>query len=94
MKRIAFYICLAALLFGLLPVFSVIIASVIANITGCDLDEGSIHACMVMGADLGPTLYTMFVLGWLGLLTLPIAALGALGLLILGIISLFQKLRR
>jgi hypothetical protein len=94
MKRIAFFICLAALLIGLLPVFSVIIASVIASITGCDLDEGSIHACMALGADIGPTLYTMFVLGWLGLITLPIAALGALGLLILGIIALIQKLRR
>ena len=94
MKRIAFFICLAALLFGLLPVFSVITASVIANIIGCDLDEGSIHACMALGADIGPTLYTMFVLGWLGLLTLPIAALGALGLLILGLISLIQQLRR
>ncbi len=93
MKRIFFFIFLAALLIGLLPVFSVIIASALASITGCDLDEGSIHACVVMGADLGPTLYTMFVLGWLGLMSLPIAALGLLGLLILGLISLIQKLR-
>jgi len=94
MKRIAFYLCFAALLIGLAPVISALSAGLIANAFGCDLDEGSTHACMALGADIGPTLYTMFVLGWLGLITLPIAALGALGLLILGLISLIQKLRR
>ena len=81
MKRIALSVCLAALLIGLAPLISALSAGLIANAFGCDLDEGSIHACMALGADIGPTLYTMFVLGWLGLL-------------ILGIISLIQKLRR
>ena len=94
MKRIALYICLAALLIGLAPLISALSAGLIANTFGCDLDEGSIHACMALGADIGPTLSTMFVLGWLGLLTLPIAALGALGLLILGLIAIIQKLLR
>lgn len=94
MKRIALYLCLAALLIGLAPIISALSSGMIAAALNCDLDEGSIHACIALGADIGPTLYTMFVLGWLGLMTLPIAALGLLGLGILGLISLIQKLRR
>lgn len=94
MKSIFFYIFIAALVIGLLPIFSVLIASFAANAFGCDLNEGSIHACVVMGADIGGTLYTMFVMGWLGLISLPIAAFGVLGLLILGLISAIKNLRR
>jgi hypothetical protein len=93
MKRFFFYIFLAAVVIGLIPIFTVLAATLIAGIAGCDVNEGSANTCMVLGADIGSTLYTMFVMGWLGLISLPIAALGALGLLILGLISLIQKLR-
>ena len=57
--------------FALTPVGSVIIAGVVANANGCSLDEGSPHPCVIAGHDYGQTLYTMGVLGWLMLLTLP-----------------------
>ena len=94
MKRFFFYIFLAAVVIGLIPIFAVLAATLIAGIAGCDVNEGSANTCILLGADIGGTLYTMFVMGWLGLISLPIAALGAVGLLILGLISLIQKLRR
>ena|ERR1017187_4597701 len=63
---------------ALAPVGSVILSSWIANAHGCQLDEGGTHPCVIGGTDYGTTLNTMFVLGWLMLLTLPVGALGAL----------------
>ena len=59
-------------LFAFAPIISVIAASLIAEANGCGLDEGSIHPCLVAGSDLGSTLYTLFVLGWFALATLPL----------------------
>jgi hypothetical protein len=64
-------------LFALAPVISVILAGWIAETNGCVLHEGDINPCMVAGSDLGPTLYTLFVLGWFALATLPLGG-GAL----------------
>jgi hypothetical protein len=54
------------------PLVSVAIAGSIANANGCQLDEGSVHPCLVNGKDMGETLYTMGVLGWLMLATIPL----------------------
>ena len=48
------------------------LAGTIADRYGCDLDEGSVHPCVVNGNDIGETLYTMGVLGWLALGTIPL----------------------
>jgi len=58
--------------FALLPVASVATAGWIAEASGCMLDEGSIHPCIINGVDWGPDLYTFGVLGWLMLATLPL----------------------
>lgn len=55
-----------------LPLFSVAIAGGIANANGCELDEGSVHPCVVAGTDMGETLYAMGVMGWLMLATIPV----------------------
>ncbi|WP_196260330.1 hypothetical protein [Pelagibacterium limicola] len=60
----------------LLPVISVIIASIIAETNGCRLDEAGSYPCVVMGRDLGSLLAVMFVLGWFALATLPLGATG------------------
>ena len=57
------------------PIISVTIAGVVANSHGCRLDEGSVHPCVIGGHDYGETLYTLGVLGWLMLVTLPAGAL-------------------
>ncbi|MFL6198747.1 MAG: hypothetical protein ACJ76J_06205 [Thermoanaerobaculia bacterium] len=72
MKRRTILIVYGIIVFWmLLPMISVFAASAIADASGCSLDEGGVHQCMVLGKDIGETLYTMFVLGWLFFLTVP-----------------------
>jgi len=47
------------------------LCAAIANAYGCKVDEGSIHPCIINGQDHGQLLYTLGVLGWLMLVTLP-----------------------
>jgi len=54
----------------LIPVALPIIAGLTANLLACDLDEGSIHPCLIGSADIGKTLY-----GWFAIGTLPLAAI-------------------
>jgi len=62
-------------LVALAPIGSVVACSVIANSHGCHVDEGSVHPCMIHGKDYGQLLYTLGVLGWLMLVTIPAGAL-------------------
>jgi hypothetical protein len=67
------------ILVALAPIASVAACGWIANTHGCKVDEGSVHPCMINGKDYGHMLYTLGVMGWLMLVTLPGGAL-ALGL--------------
>ena len=58
-------------LFAFAPVGSVVACGVIANAHGCRVDEGSVHPCVINGKDYGQLLYTLGVMGWFMLLTLP-----------------------
>jgi hypothetical protein len=69
-------IVIIILLIAFLPLISVAIAGSIAQANGCQLDEGSVHPCVVNGTDMGETLYAMGVMGWLMLATIPLG-LGA-----------------
>lgn len=62
-------------LVALAPIVSVVACSIIANAAGCHVDEGSIHPCVINGRDYGELLYTMGVMGWFMLITLPVGAL-------------------
>jgi hypothetical protein len=59
---------------ALAPIGSVIACGVIANAHGCRVDEGSVHPCIINGKDYGQTLYTLGVMGWFMLVTLPAGA--------------------
>jgi hypothetical protein len=59
----------------LAPIGSVVAAGWFASQHGCRVDEGSVHPCVVDGKDYGQTLYTLGVMGWLMLLTLPAGGL-------------------
>jgi len=74
------------ILLGAAPVISVVIASGIASSLGCKLDEGDPHPCPFHGVDLGDTLYSMFVAGWFGLVTVPLGAIALVILLVAWII--------
>ena len=60
---------------ALAPIGSVVLCGLIANSFGCRVDEGSVHPCIINGKDYGHTLYTLGVMGWLMLLTLPLGAI-------------------
>jgi hypothetical protein len=57
--------------FAFAPIGSVLVCGAIANAYGCKVDEGSVHPCIIKGQDYGHLLYTLGVLGWLMLVTLP-----------------------
>ncbi|WP_259675340.1 hypothetical protein [Burkholderia pseudomallei] len=61
------------------PFIPVIIAGVVASANGCRLDEAGAYPCVMLGHDFGVLLATMGMLGWAGLVTIPIA----MGLLVL-----------
>lgn len=92
MRRMLLYLLLILAL-ALSPVLSVMTASAIASLAGCRLDEGSVHPCMVAGFDMGETLYTLFVLGWLGLVTLPLGAVALLGWILKAVIFYISSVR-
>lgn len=54
------------------PIISVMVAGSIASWNGCELHEGFRNPCIVNGTDIGDTLYTMGVLGWLMIATIPL----------------------
>lgn len=57
------------------PILSVAIAGTIASWNGCTLHEGFTNPCIVGGRDIGGTLYSMGVMGWFMLATIPIGAI-------------------
>jgi hypothetical protein len=61
-------------LVALAPVGSVVACGLIANAHGCRVNEGSVHPCVINGKDYGQLLYTLGVMGWLMLVTLPAGA--------------------
>ncbi|EKF19003.1 hypothetical protein [Nitratireductor pacificus] len=80
----------AIVLLASLPIISVLIATLIAGSTDCTLNEGNIHPCVVAGVDLGGMLNTMFVLGWLMLMTIP---LGVAGLAVWTVVAIIFWIR-
>src|SRR6201993_800368 len=58
-------------LFAFAPIGSVMLCAAIANAFGCKVDEGSVHPCIINGHDYGWLLYSLGVLGWFMLVTIP-----------------------
>jgi hypothetical protein len=67
-------VCVTILVIAVLPVLSVALTYAMASALGCPVNEGGATPCPFMGVDLGETLVTMMVLGWLGLITLPVGS--------------------
>jgi hypothetical protein len=65
-------VCVTILVIAVVPVLSVSLTYAVASALGCSVNEGGATPCPFMGVDLGETLVTMMVLGWLGLITLPV----------------------
>jgi hypothetical protein len=82
------------LLFAVLPVVSLLLAVLFASAFGCQLDEGSVHPCVVVGLDFGGLLYPMAVGGWFVMFTVPLAGLALIVWLIVLVVLLFIRRRR
>ncbi|WP_375451113.1 hypothetical protein [uncultured Devosia sp.] len=68
-----YWVALAIIaVFTLWPVASVTLTYWIADANGCRVDEGNMHPCIIGGHDLGALLYTMGVMGWFMLASLPL----------------------
>ena len=76
----------AALIILLLPVAGPLVSTAVASATGCQVNEGGVYPCVVMGIDIGEPLAFAFVAGWLALMTLPLAALVGLLWIVIEII--------
>lgn len=64
------------------PIGGLMVTAAIAHSHGCQVDEGSVHPCIVGGKDYGHLLYTLGVFGWLMLITLPFGAVAFLAWLV------------
>lgn len=73
-------------LFAAAPLIGVLIASGLAEANGCMLNEGSVNPCIILGADWGGALYTLFVLGWFMLATMPLGGGALIALVVVFII--------
>jgi hypothetical protein len=75
MKRAARVVGLVALsvltLASFAPVLCLLLAGLVASALDCRLDEGSAHPCLLAGTDIGQSLNTGFVLGWVAFVTWP-----------------------
>jgi hypothetical protein len=59
------------------------LCAAIANANGCKVDEGSVHPCIINGQDYGELLYSLGVMGWLMLVSIPGGLFAFVGWLIL-----------
>jgi hypothetical protein len=97
-KRLMIWVLVLIVLFGALPLLLALSAGAAARVFSCQLDEGSVHACVIFGHDIGDMLYTMFVLGWFGMMTIPSATFAlivwAVVVLILLVVGRWRRARQ
>lgn len=58
----------------LLPLAGVLLSTLIAGVLGCELSEGAVEPCSLLGLDIGGLLSSLFFTGWFALFTLPLIA--------------------
>ncbi len=69
-------------------------AGAIASANDCQLNETVINSCIVNGREMGDTLYTMGVMGWFMLVTIPTGLLALLLFLLILLIEWLVGRRR
>jgi hypothetical protein len=85
---------LGLFLFTAGPILVALTAGLVALALGCQLDEGNIHACLLLGIDLGGVLYFFGMFGWFTLMTIPFGGIGFLVWLCFAVVLLVRRLRR
>ena len=84
MKK-AFYFIIFSIVFAIGPLIFALIAATIAQLNSCELHEGFVNPCIVLGIDMGGTLYTAGLMPWFSFFTIPVGAI----LFLIGLIWLF-----
>lgn len=92
-KKTMLLVLALIVLFALAPVISLLTSIGIANAAGCQLDEGNVHACILLGVDFGTLLYAMAVLGWMALMTVPFAGIAFAVWAVVALILYFRARR-
>jgi hypothetical protein len=75
----------------ILPLLSMMTATLLAGANDCPLNEGNPHPCPILGSDWGETLYNMSVAGWLMLFTLPTGVLLFIVWLVFLVVHLWRR---
>ncbi|MGE7369223.1 hypothetical protein ACQKKX_09150 [Neorhizobium sp. NPDC001467] len=92
---LAYFATLAAILaFALFPLISAWASLAIADASGCRVDEAGSYPCILFGTDIGEPLAFLFILGWLGMATVPLGFLGVLAWTGFVIVRIIRKRRR
>ena len=82
---VTIYLMIASV--SLAPMICALTAGEVASLIGCRLNEGGTDCPM------GDLLYSMFVLGWLGLVTIPLGAILFVGAIIVNIFVYVTRVR-
>lgn len=77
-KLLAILLLCLILLWIVWPIALTATAGAIAAANGCQLNEAQINSCIVNGREMGDTLYTLGVMGWFMLVTIPTGLLALL----------------
>ena len=72
-------LAIVSIVIGVFPLAVGLLASLIARLLGCQLNEGGVSECKVWGRDIGPLLYAMFVFTWMTMFTMGFAVFGIIG---------------
>jgi hypothetical protein len=89
-----------AIVFGIIvswaifPVAGVLLTAIVSAICGCSINDGSPTPCLVFGTDIGRILYTLGVMGWLSIVTLPTGGIAFLAYLAFLMIERFVTQNR
>jgi hypothetical protein len=82
------------LLFGTFPLWSTLLAVLFASAFGCSLNEGFVQPCVVLGRDFGGLLYSVGLVFWFAMFTVPLAGMALLVWLVVLVVVLFRRRRR
>ena len=89
--RPAIKLIIVFVIVAVLPLLPTLFAGFIASINGCELHEGFVNPCVILGYDFGEIIYGMGVMFWLALFTIPLGVLGvSIGLVRL-VIALYKN---
>ena len=76
---------------AVLPIISVLCTYTLSSALGCGVNEGGATPCPFMGVDLGETLLTTMMFGWLGLISVPLGGVAVAVWLVAWIAHRWQR---